>query len=278
MKGSHSVAHREATPVVEALSGLGSIRAVLCFGSYATNTNDDRSDIDLFAFCNPGIPSSEIRRQCIGEIADVTNVQIGHTGIDWDDQWCPAGDRFFLNGVLIDLVYNTLEWVETVVSRVAGEGLTSLPEFRFRPYTLLGLLERSLILYDPNSVIAELRARLRPYPAKLKQTLLSESLQVAEGSLQDLQDYVERHIGNSAFHFQMGRVLDGLGTMLFAINECYDPATKRTEEAYRELAVLPNDFMKRFERVLETPMTPAGRRQVLTLLHDLLSDVKGLAN
>lgn len=277
MRESHSIAHRNAAPVVEALSGLGSIRAVLCFGSYAASTNDARSDIDLFAFCNPEIPSSEIRRQCIGEIADVTSLQIDYAETGWDDQWCPVGDRFLLNGVFIDLVYNTLEWVETVVSRVTGEGLTSLPELKFRAHTMLGLLENSLILYDPNSVIAELRTRLRPYPAKLKQTLLSEILRVAEGSLQDLRDYVERDIGNAAFHFHMGRVLDGLGTMLFAINECYDPATKRAEEAYRELAMLPDDFMTRFNRVFETPLTPAGRRQVLTLLHDLLNDVRDLA-
>lgn len=276
MKTSHDIVRIKTAPVVKGLSGLRNIRGILCFGSYAVGTNDDRSDIDLYAFCQPHVPPSDARMSCIEQIEGMTGLQIDHAEFGWDNQWCPKGDRFRLNGILIDLTYNTVEWVTTVVSKVTQEGLTSVPELRFRAHTMLGLLEDSLILYDPDSVLAELRAHLRPYPPKLKQTLLSESLPVVEGSLQDLQDYLERDIGNTAFHFHLGRIQDALGTMLFAINERYDPATKRVEDAYRRLAILPDRFVERYGRILETPLTLAGRRQVLTALQALMNDVRYL--
>ena len=276
MKKSHDMVRSKTAPVIKGLSELQNIRGILCFGSYAVGTNDDRSDIDLYAFCQPHVPPSEVRKPCIGQIEGITGVQIDHAEFGWDVQWCAKGDRFRLNGILIDITYNTLQWVTTVVQKVTEEGLTSVPELRFRAHTMLGLLEESLILYDPDSVLAELQSHLRPYPLKLKQSLLSESLPVLEGSLQDLEDYLGRDIGNTAFHFHLERILDALGTMLFALNERYDPATKRVEEAYRRLAILPDRFAERYNRILETPLTPAGRRQVVAALQGLVHDVKDL--
>lgn len=278
MKTSDEIVRQRAARAIEGLSKLSGVRGILCYGSYAAGTFDDRSDIDLYVFCEGHVPAEDARRKRIERIEGAEGIRLAHAASGWPDQWCPAGERFQIDGVQIDVTYNTLEWITTVVTRVTGEGLVSIPELRFRAHTMLGLLENSLILYDPDSVLTKLRSLLHPYPVKLKQRLRTESLSVAEESLQELRDYVERDIGNSAFHFHLGRVLDAMGTLLFAINERYDPATKRAEEAYRQLAILPEGFATRYDRILETPLTQAGRRQVLAELQALIDDLRTLGN
>ena len=63
-----------------------------------------------------------------------------------------------------------------------------------------------------------------------------------------MRDYVDRGIGNTAFRFHLGRILDALGTIVFALNERYDPATKRVEQAYATMNRLPRDFLTRYNR------------------------------
>ena len=68
-------------------------------------------------------------------------------------------------------------------------------------------------------------ASLYPYPPALRQALMASSLAVIHGSLDDMQDYARRNIGNSAFLFHLCRVIDVMETLLFALNERYGRAT-----------------------------------------------------
>ncbi|MFA6569585.1 MAG: DUF4037 domain-containing protein [Victivallales bacterium] len=142
---------------------------------------------------------------------------------------------------------------------------------------MLGLLANSITLYDPNAVVQEIESNLHPYPHKLKKALIEQSLSTMKGSLEDLRDYVKRGIANTAFHFHLERIVDSLGTVLFALNERYDPATKRVEEAYRDLRVAPRDFIKRYCRALQVPLTDRGRKQVVKELDALVQEVESLA-
>lgn len=92
-----------------------------------------------------------------------------------------------------------------------------------------------------------------------------------------MRDYVKRDIGNSAFHFQLQNAMHALETALFAINERYDPATKRVEQAYAELYRLPSDFIQRHAALLETPLTEEGRRSITEELGHLTDEVNQLA-
>jgi hypothetical protein len=64
-----------------------------------------------------------------------------------------------------------------------------------------------------------------------------------------------------------------MASVLFAVNECYDPATKRRERDLKSLALLPNDFLKRYKRVFEGPFSEVGRRRVLEELASLVEDI-----
>lgn len=275
IKETEHILRAKAAPVIEALSKSQGVKAVICFGSYAMRNNDEHSDIDLYAFCDTVIPLAAVRKEALGIIEGVSQLEIDHTETGWDDQWCPVGDSLKLDGLLVEIGYNTLGWLETVARKVK-EGALSIPELRFRPYTMLGLLDTAVVLYDPERIIQRIRLKLYPFPFALKRALLAQSIPVAKGSLGDLRDYAKRGIGNRAFHFHLERVLDAMDSILFALNERYSPATKRVEDLYTELKTVPVDFMSRYTMLLETPLTAQGRKDIVSTLESLLEELENM--
>ena len=278
MKKEDNLVISRAAPVVRVLSELTDVKGIVCFGSYALGTFDEHSDFDLYTFCQPEIIPMAKRQNALRKIEGINDMQIDHVEFGWNNQWCPKGDRFRLGGILFDVTYNTIDWIRTVVQKVIEEGAISIPELTLRPYTMLGLLKTSIVLYDPDGIIQELNSALSTYPARLKKTLIADNLRIIKDSLKELHDYVKRDIGNTAFHFYLQRISDSLSQLLFALNECYDPATKRIEESYRELTILPNNFLRRYKNILETPLTTDGRKEVVKEFQALVNETEVLVN
>lgn len=261
-------------PILEAFAQSPAVVGVLCFGSYALDVYDEHSDVDLYVLCAPELMTTATRHALLTNIQGVTTLHLAQDHAGWENQWNPQSDRLVLNGVPIELSYNTQDWLTTVVHKVIEEGATSLPELRFRPYTMLGLLANALVLYDPFTVIEQLRARLTPYPARLKENLIRQNLAIVTEWSADLQDCARRNFGASTFLFYLWHISDALTSLLLAINETYDPATKRSEKMLKKLAHLPDNFISRYEKVLEGPFTQAGQHVIAAELAKLIEETK----
>ena len=248
----------------------------MCFGSYAMGTFDEYSDLDLFVFCEPEVVSASERKRVLESIQGVTHFEESDAAVGWDPQWCPQGDNLRVNADLFEISYNTVGWIRTVVRRVTQEGATSIPEQKFRPYTMLGFLENGIILYDPCSFLRDLIGCLYPYPAQLKRTLISDSLYTLKDCLAELKDGAKRGFGLTFFHFFFHRMRDALHTLLFAVNEKYDPAVKRSEVEYEKLSLLPPNFLERYTKLLEGSFDKHGRQQVICELETLVTEVEML--
>jgi predicted nucleotidyltransferase len=265
-----------SSPVVAALSELDYVKGIVCFGSYASGAFDEYSDVDLYVFCHPGIVPSRMRKKVLEKIGGITEMQLDHAEFDWDNQWCPKGDRFKLHNLLFDITYNTVRWIQRVIKKIK-EGKTSIPELKFRPYTMLGLLDNSIILHDPKSTLKKIKSGLYPYPHKLKSALLDKGISIVKDSLPELQDYVKRGISNTAFHFHLERIIDAIGTIIFALNDRYDLATKRVEEFFATLSITPNRFLERYKKILETPLSKKGRKNIVRELEVFFREIESLA-
>ena len=266
--------HNKTAPVVESLARLEGVKAILCFGSYAMGTFDEYSDLDLFAFCEPEIVPAADRQRVLKSVEGVTDFENSQGALGWDNQWSPQVDQFCMNETRFEISYNTVTWIRTVVKRVTQEGATSIPEQKFRPYTMLGLLENGIVLYDPNSFLRHLIDCLYPYPVQLKGRLISNSLDTLKDCLAELKDGVKRGFGLTFFHFFFNRMCDALYTLLFAINERYDPATKRPEVAYEKLDILPPNFLERYTTLLEGPFDKNGRERAIRDLETLVTEIE----
>ena len=270
--------HDKTALIVESLARLEGMQAILCFGSYAMGTFDEYSDLDLFVFCEPEVVSALERRRALESVQGVTHFEESDTTVGWDNQWSPQIDHFRVSGIQFEISYNTVDWIRTVVRRVTQEGATSIPEQKFRPYTMLGLLENGIILCDPCSILRHLIDCLYPYPAQLKQRLISDSLHTLKDCLAELKDGVKRGFGLTFFHFFFHRMCDALYTFLFAVNEKYDPAVKRSEVEYEKLSLLPPNFLERHTKLLEGPFDENGRQRAICDLETLITEIEMLIN
>jgi hypothetical protein len=273
-----SIAHiRHLTqPLLDALATMCEVVGVVCFGSYALGTADRYSDVDLLVLCHPSVMPVDTR-QTVLAMLPATQHDHGHAGdMGWEAPWVAVAAQVVLEAVTIDMVYQTQTWLTDVVDQVLTTGALSTPAMPFRPYTMLGLLDTGVVLYDPAGVMAGLRQRVRPYPAVLKANIVRAYEPLMVAGVAELQDYARRDIGPDAFLFHLVRVMDAISSLLYAVNECYDPATKRGEIALGQLPVLPEGGVSRLTSLLEGPFDAEGRRRVVAALSPLVADVQRL--
>ena len=263
------------SPIISKLAELEEIVGILCFGSYAIDAADNKSDIDLLVLCRPDVPDSLKRLRAIGEISNSENTTQQNQNDDiWPNEWSKIRDEIRLNGKIVEMSYNRVDWIKGVVDKVKRNSAITLEEMPFRPYTLLGLLENSRVLYDPINEVKMLRDSLYPYPPKLKEKLVQRSLSSCKDSLIDLSDYAERNIGNMAFHFHFQRYLDSLYTLLFAINDKYDPATKNFEEYIGSFHIKPERFRERYDRALVGPFDRDNKKTIVIELRAFINEIE----
>ena len=84
--------------------------------------------------------------------------------------------------------------------------------------------------------------------------------------------------GQACFLFFLTRADDALHSILYALNDLYDPAEKRAERTI--LPTLPNvprDFLARYSYVLQGPFDDAGAMERARLFGELADEVLGMA-
>lgn len=230
-------------PLISTLTKSCKISAILCYGSYAEGTQDEMSDIDLLVICKEAIPSKEIRQQIYqqqgGEL-----VVLDKNFANWETAWTPVNDELILRGKKIEIGFNLSAWIETTTHEIIETGKTTLKDFSFRPYTLLGLLENATCLWEDKEFITKMKSTIRPFPAQLKENIISENLAVFQESLSDLENIAQRELGLLAFQFMFFRALDAAIQILFALNEVYYPASKREEMHLLRLSKLPQAMIE----------------------------------
>ena len=263
-------------PVLDALATMREVVGIVCFGSYALGTADRYSDVDLLVLCHPSVMPVGTRQTVLATLP-ATQYYHGQTcEMSWEEPWATVADKVVLEAVTVDIVYQTQAWLTDVVEHVLTTSALSTPAMPFRPYTMLGLLDTGVVLYDPTGILAGLRQRLRPYPAVLKANIVRAYEPLMVAGVAELHDYARRDIGPGAFLFHLVRVMDAMASLLYAVNECYDPATKRGEIALDQLPLLPEGGVNRLTGLLEGPFDAGGRRRVVAALSPLVVDVQRL--
>ena len=65
-------------PVIKVFSELREVKGIVCFGSYASGTYDEHSDIDLYIFCQPGIVLTPERQDTLLKIKGILDLHMDH--------------------------------------------------------------------------------------------------------------------------------------------------------------------------------------------------------
>ena len=260
--------------VVDAFRQIDGLKGILCFGSYAVGSFDADSDVDLYVLWHPHVPSLKKRSSVLQQVRGIEDPDIGHTEPGWPaEEWFPHCDRFRLNGVLFDLGHNTLDWMTAAVRRARAYPEDSGGR---RHLNILGLLANAMVLDDRDECLASLVSQLAPFPSGLKTALILEHMAALKGSLDELSDYARRGVGNTAFQGHLVRIAHAIGGVLFAVNEKYDPSTKRVEEALRNLPLVPPSILERYAEIVSTALDEDGRQRTTETVALLVEDLERL--
>jgi predicted nucleotidyltransferase len=259
-----------AQRVAKALESRKEVTALLVFGSVASGFVDARSDVDILAVCYPEILPLAERMLLLSKI-----------GVGWifgssvENRLFSAEDKDGLvDSIPVSLHYHSVHWMDVVVHEVVEHGAITTTRLPFRPYTLVGLLQRAWILFDKEDCIANWRQRASPYPLQLKQNIVRHFIPVLQEEIADLVLTAERLLGAKGFLFHLGRAVDAMCSILYAINGVYDPADRRAEQNILPyLTNVPERFMFRLNQILEGPFTQTEVNGIAQRFMELAEEV-----
>jgi hypothetical protein len=126
------------------------------------------------------------------------------------------------------------------------------PTFGF--YSVIYLAETRICrpLYDPDGVIARLKASVAVYPPALKRKAVADSLWAVEFTLLHADSYA----ANGDVYNTVGcltRCATNLAQALFALNETYFLSDKRAMRTIRTFALQPDHYGERLTAILAAP-------------------------
>lgn len=262
--------------VVSILAKNLEAKAILLYGSYAQNLQDEHSDFDLLVLLKDTPPPAE-RKGIYEKIPHAKIVEIAPRAVGknngWDNSWSPINDKLLVQSKRVEIGYNTTHWVNRIVNNLVVKHKTTCKEFPFRPYTFLGLLEVCQVLYDCNHFIQRIRSKIKPIPEPLKKAIFQEFYPVLFEAYEELKDYAARNIGILAYQFHLFRGIDALMQILFILNDVYDPALKRIEPFLFNLKLLPPHFQKFVNHTL--PRFYENQKEVNQFLEETIHFLKG---
>ncbi|MDD5530209.1 MAG: nucleotidyltransferase domain-containing protein [bacterium] len=275
MKGIIKKYHNIAYELSGLFSAQDDVLSVLVLGSLAQGTADKYSDIDLLVILKNSIPKPNQRKKYFYNCKNVKVIEVEKQNINWNNQWSPINDKIKYKDIEIDIGYNIKSWIDKIVDKVCKSGNVVIPESTFRPYTFIGLLKSSIILYDRNNYIKKVIKETNFFPEKLKKNILINNVPIFKESLEELTNYSKRkNIGNLAFLFHLNRALEAFSNVLFAINEEYDNASKRAENELIKLKKLPKHFEDRINKITKGPFDYEGKKQVVNTLKDMFQEIE----
>jgi hypothetical protein len=275
-------------PLDQILAGLKTIDglvAVVLGGSRAAGYQRPDSDVDLGLYYRAGQPIDiEGVKRVAARLNDTPNPVVTPLG-GWG-QWVNGGSWLTIRGRRTDFLYRDLDFVSEVIEvcLMGGNGGGRIrpdywqqPPYGFYPQIYCAEVRVCRPLYDPESVIAPLKAKVAVYPEAVKRRHVSSWLWGARFTLTTTKHAEDR--GQAylvAGH--LTRAATEMIQALYALNETWFMNDKYV---YREIAgfqVAPPDFMARVDAICGGPLTPADLRRRIDealALHDEMMALAG---
>lgn len=265
---------------VEALASVKGVVAVVLGGSYARGTHHATSDLDLGVYYSEAAPFAveEIRRVA-------TQLSTGTPPVVTDFyEWGPwvNGGAWIQTAIgKVDFLYRNIEQVKRTIQD-ARQGIYhhdyhQQPPFGFYSVIYLAEIHVCVPLFDPQASIPQLKQGVSPYPPKLKQAVVADSLWGAHFSF-----LLAHKFATAADVYNtvgcLARIAGYLTQALYALNDTYFMGDKGALEAISKFALCPPEFVERLTQVLAHPgATGEQLSKAVNWLEGLWQEVVSLA-
>ncbi|MDR6885018.1 nucleotidyltransferase domain-containing protein [Bacillus sp. 3255] len=235
---------------VEKLRGVEGIAAIVLGGSRACGTETPESDIDIGVYYRPERPiDTAALEQAAAALDDQRRTDL-ITPIGGWGPWINGGGWLAVGGFAVDILYRDAVQVAGVVD----DCLQGRIDIHYQPghphgfctSIYMGEAARCRPLWDPQGVVAELKAKTAVYPDALRHATIAKFLWEADFSLANAKKAESRlDVSYAAGH--LFRAVSCLVQVLFAWNGEYLLNEKGAVARCGRMAAAPADFERRVQ-------------------------------
>ena len=241
--------------LVEQLSRITGISAVVLGGSYASGTHHQASDMDIGLYYYEASPFSIAEIRHIAEEVSVNETATVTEFYEWG-AWVNGGAWIHTPQGKVDFLYRNVDQIQKTITE-AQQGIShhdydQQPTYGFYSVIYLAETQICIPLYDPESLIAKLKRSVEIYPPKLKQKVIADSLWAAEFTLLHARGFAAQgDIYNTVGC--LTRAASNLTQALFALNEKYFIRDKKVLDTVAQFSNLPSGYIQEINRILACP-------------------------
>lgn len=238
--------------VVERLQSIEGITAIALGGSRARGNHTLKSDVDLGLYYQPENPPDLLALNHLASELDDRDRTNPITPLGEWGKWINGGGWLRVEGIPVDFLYRDVAQVNRIIDDCHSGQITIDYQpghpHGFASSIYMGEIAFCLPLHDPHGVLATLKAKTTPYPAKLKQATIDKFAWEISFSLLVAQKAVLRadvaYAAGCCF-----RSVACMNQVLFALNEAYLMNEKGAVAIANSFALRPVDYQQRVESV-----------------------------
>lgn len=202
----------------EELKKLPQVDAVALGGSRAGEVYDEKSDYDVYLYCNSEIPE-DIRHELLSKYCNV--MEIGNHFWEYEDN-CTLK-----NGIDIDILYRDLDAfcrdVASVVEKYqARNGYTTC---------MWHNLKTRKIIYDRNGNLEAAKKRFDvAYPEQLKKNIICRNMRLLHTAMPAYEQQIAKAVKRNdiiSINHRTAAFMESYFDIIFALNELTHPGEKR---------------------------------------------------
>ncbi len=238
--------------IVNDLRTVTQVRAIVLGGSYATGMATATSDLDIGLYYFDAAPFDIERIRSIAQKYANSNYPTVTDFYEWGP-WVNGGAWIKTANGKVDLLYKNLDQLISTIEK-AKNGVWEIhfdqqPPYGFSSITFLAETKSCIPLYDPDSIIEELKSAVLNYPAALKQAVIQQALWSAEFTSWHAVQFAEKQDVYTTVGC-LTRAVNNIVTALFAINELYPIGDKRAVEILENSDLTPAHLKKKIDTIL----------------------------
>ena len=220
--------------LVEDLKKIPEIEAISLGGSRATGNNDDKSDYDIYLYCNGPI-SIDLRRNILSKYSKY--MEIGNSFWELED------NGTFNDGIDYDILYRNLDDFINGIENVVIKHNSSNGYTTCMWHNLL----TCKVVYDKTGRLTNAKNMYNiPYPKELKESIINRNIRLIHNNLHSYNLQIEKALNRNdiiSISHRSAAFFESYFDIIFAVNELTHPGEKRLVNlCLKTCKVLPNNF------------------------------------
>ncbi|MBA2391940.1 MAG: nucleotidyltransferase domain-containing protein [Ktedonobacteraceae bacterium] len=260
--------------LTNALKAIHNLKAIVLGGSYANGSQRPDSDLDLGLYYYADQPLDIAHLSTIAaQLNDTPDPVVTDLG-GWGT-WVNGGAWLTIEGQRVDFLYRNIDFVSSTLDECNAGTIHSdywqQPAYGFHSFMYCTETLICRPLYDPDAIIAPLKAKVAVYPPALKQAIIKSFLWNARFTLDNTRKPAARgevYMVASC----LARAIHCLVQVLYALNETYYISEKRLATDVASFNKCPEGFVERIYALLGMIGTNNVRLQEALMEAEMIYD------